>query len=321
MRWAVLGSSGFVGSAVSDVVAARGDVVVAVAAPRLQTAARTLDDLLVDAAARSDVVDELAAAVAGCDIVVNAAGAADPDSPGSDALFGANALLPPLVAMAAGRAGVRRFVHVSSQSVLGDVPTLTEDPIWRPFSPYSGSKALGEQALVRDREPACPSVVFRALSVQGATRGTTARLVALARGRMAAVAVDGPTPLTLIENTADAVVFCGASDDDPPAIVLQQGDGLTTREALELLGARRVRRIPRVIARAGVGGLRAVGRLDKRFAGLARRAELLLFGQAYDARWMVSQGYVPVAGRDAWMILGQTVAAAGEGASSAGTVG
>lgn len=305
--WAVLGSSGFVGSAVAAAIEQRGDDVKRVRAPRVATAARRVADLRADADGRA--VDDLATALSGCEVVVNAAGAAAPDEAATDALFGANALLPVLVARAAAAAGVRRYVHVSSQSVLGDVPVLTEDAVWHPFSPYSASKALGERALYDAAEPGELSI-FRALSVQGAGRHTTRSLVSFARSRMAAVSVDAPTPLTLIENTAAAIVFLGAFDGPVPRIVLQRDDGLTTREALRLLGASRVRMIPRLLARPGVVALRTAGRFSERFLGLSRRAELMLFGQQTRALWMTQHGFEPVAGPDAWRALGNAVAAA-----------
>jgi nucleoside-diphosphate-sugar epimerase len=308
----VLGANGFVGSEVVQRIRNRNEPVVAVPAPRLVTRARTVSALRADADGHDDVVQELATRLGGCDVVVNAAGAAAPDSSATDGLFGANALLPVLVARAAERAGCRRFVHVSSQSVQGDVHRLTEAADWHPFSPYSESKALGEMATGESTDRHCDTVNFRALSVQGAGRATTQKLVAFARSPLAMVSVDGPTPLTLIVNTAEAIVFCGAFEGDVPGIVLQQGDGLTTREALTLLGARRVRTVPRAIARPAVAAVRAAGRIDKRFLGAARRAELLLFGQPYDAAWMRAQQFRPVAGREAWIALGVQAAETGQ---------
>lgn len=309
-RWVVLGGSGFVGSAVVSAARRHGADVVAIPAPRLSTGARTVPELLADGDGRDGVVRDLRARMAGFGVVVNAAGAAAPDAGASDRLFGANSLLPLLAARAATLAGARRFVHVSSQSVLGDVETLTEDPVWHPFSPYSRSKALGEMAIVQASD-VDNAVCVRALSVQGVGRRTTRRLVGYARGPLPMISVDGPTPLTLIENAAAAVVFCGAFDGPVPTIVLQRDDGLRTREALTLLGARRVWSVPAVLARPALAALRGLGLLDERFLGAARRAELLLFGQRADARWMDANGFVPAAGKPAWAALGDAATRAG----------
>lgn len=307
-RWAVIGGSGFVGRAIVAAIEDRGDAVHVVPAPRLQCAARSLAGVAAAASVEHAAVSALAAALRGNDVVVNAAGAAAPDSPESDELFGANALLPLVVGQAAQQAGCARYVHVSSQSVLGDVPVLTERPVWHPFSPYSASKALGEQVLLAER-PELDLVIFRALSVQGAGRGTTERLVSVARSRLAAVAVDAPTPLTHIDSTAAAIVFCGAHASVPPTVVLQRDDGLTTRSALEALGASRVRRVPRFVAGPGVAALRFAGRFSERFLGLSRRADLLLYGRQSRADWMTEQNFDARADTAAWRALGDAVAA------------
>ena len=311
-KWAVLGGSGFVGSAVVDAIRRRDEEVIPVAGPRLQTSARTVSDLSQDLRSRESDVEDLAQLLSGCDLVINAAGIADPDGPDSDQLFGANALLPAVAARAAKRAGCRRFVHLSSQSAQGDVAVLTETAEWHPFSPYSLSKARGEQLLRADADPGDPLVIFRAVSVQGADRGTTRRLAALARSKFPFTSVDGPTPLALIGNTAAAVVFCADHAGDVPRIVLQPGDGLTTDQALRALGARRVWRIPRFLARPAVGMTRFAGRYNERLAGAARRAELLLFGQAYESAWFSAHGFQPEQGLAAWVELGNTLRTAGE---------
>ena len=87
---------------------------------------------------------DLAAAFAGVQVVVNAAGLATPGGTDSPALRGANALLPLVVADAADAAGVQRFVHLSSAAVQGHRPFLDESSHVQPFSAYSRSKALGE---------------------------------------------------------------------------------------------------------------------------------------------------------------------------------
>ena len=308
-NWVVVGASGFVGSAVAQRIEADGGTVVAVSAPRLSTPARSVPALAGELDRFAPVVSDLAQAFAGADVVVNAAGLAEPGSAPTDALFGANALLPTIVALAAARAGADRYLHVSSQSAQGESAVVTEDPVWQPFSPYSTSKALGEQLLLDQADLRHLVVIFRALSVQGPHRGTTRRLVSLARSPMAVVSTDGPTPLTLIDNTAAAVVFAARYPGPVPSIVLAPDDGLSTAQALRLLGARKVRTVPRPIAKVGVGALKGLGRVDPRFTGIARRGELVMFGQSSKSDWFHGHGFTPVQGPEAWTALGDVVAA------------
>jgi UDP-glucose 4-epimerase len=273
-----------------------------ISAPRLRTAVRSIAGLL-DALEQSESeIDQLCHQLQDCSVIINAAGMAEPDVSPSDQLFGANALLPAVIGRAAHRAGADRCVHISSQSVQGDLPVLTEDSSVNPFSPYSLSKALGEQLLLKDDQVAS-TVVFRAGSVQGSARKTTQRLVKFAHSPIASVALDTPTTLALIEDTAAAIVFCGAFAGDIPAVVLQQGDGLTVREVLSELGARRIRTVPLPVARTLVKAGTALGRWWPRSAGVARRGRVLWFGQECRATWLSRSGFHPPVGREGWRAL------------------
>ncbi len=301
-RWAVVGASGFVGSAVVHRLRLTETDHVLVSAPRLRTPARSIAGLC-DALERSEsVIDQVFQQLRGCAVIINAAGLAEPDGSSSDELFGANALLPAVIGRAARRAGARRYVHISSQSVQGDLPVLTEDAGVNPFSPYSLSKGLGEQLLLKDDQVA-PTVVFRAGSVQGSARKVTQRLVRFAHSPMASVAIDAPVPLALIQNTAAAIVFCGEFTGDIPAVVLHGGDGLTVRQVLSELGAGRIRTVPIPVARTLVKAGTALGRWWPRSAGAARRASVLWFGQSHRALWLSQNGFHPPVGREGWRAL------------------
>src|SRR5690242_14028947 len=93
---AVTGSTGFIGSAVSDRLVASGVDVVRVRAPRLAIELDDVDDL-VAAATSSEHVEGLADQLVGVDAVVNAAGIADATARSSADLTGANGLLPRVV--------------------------------------------------------------------------------------------------------------------------------------------------------------------------------------------------------------------------------
>lgn len=301
--WVVVGASGFVGSAITAYARSLGHSVRQVAAPRIEATTSSLVGLAREADGLSDIVEGLAEALHDCSVVINAAGLPDADSGASPELMGANALLPTVVGRAAKLAGVDRYLHVSSATVQGHARVLSESAEVAPFSAYSLSKALGEQLLLNDESQPPTLAVVRAVSVQARTRRTTLRLIRLAQSNFAAVArsAAGPAPLSLIENTAAAIVFVAAAPSDEVArVVLLPGDGLSMREVLLALGAQRVRTLPDFLARAAVGVAGLVGGAMPRFKADARRAEMLWFGQGSDASWLVDHGFTPPIGREGW---------------------
>lgn len=250
-------------------------------------------------------IGQLSHELAGCSVVINAAGLPDAGSAANPNLMGANALLPAMIGRAAATVGAERYVHVSSAAVQGRARLLSENEDVEPFSPYSESKAFGERLLLQDNCRPASTVVLRPVSVQASSRRTTQKLLALAQSPFASVAggVEGPAPLTLIENTAAAIVFVGQYVGEVPSVVLQPGDGLTIRQALEDMGANHVHTVPLLIARLTVSMFKIAGRLVPRLAAQARRAEMLWFGQACEARWLSEHGFVAPSGRDGWRAL------------------
>lgn len=299
-RVAVIGGSGFVGSAVVAALAARGVDTVAVAAPRLHTSARTLPALqseLSDSPQVTAAVEALRTHLAGCDAVVNAAGVAQATTGAGDDLFGANALLPAVIARAVEPS--QRFVHVSSAAVQGRRPVLDESDEREPFSPYSASKALGEEAV---RALAPSAVVYRPTSVQGAGRQVTASLTKVLRSPIASVAAgDNPTPQVVVDNVGDAAAFLALSDEQPPPVVLHPWEGLTTRDLYRVFDGRRPVVLPRWLARLLVGVGHLVGRFSGAVAGVVRRVEMLWFGQAQSGSWLEGRWQPPLSW-EAWRI-------------------
>lgn len=293
----LLGASGFVGTAIRHALERRGVTVLAVPAPRLSTRRRDLAGLReeLQSAAVVGHVDRLRAAISDCDAVVNAAGLAVATGAGDD-LFGANALLPGVVAQAS--PAVARFVHVSSAAVQGRRPVLDETPAVAPFSPYSESKALGEKLAVSVRDT---SVLYRPTSVQGPGRPVTRSLVRLSSSPLASVAAPGqdPTPQVLVANAADAVAFLVTDAASPPQVVLHPWEGLTTAELVRVLGGREPRRVPRRVARALVSTGYALGRSSGRVQGAVRRIEMLWFGQGQETSWLDGR-WRPVQGHESW---------------------
>ena len=285
--WAVFGGSGFVGSAICRELKSRGEVAAILEAPRVSLrGARTADNIGGHLVGDRALVAELSARLLGRDVVVNAAGLASPDSRDTDPLFGANALLPVIIAEAAREAGVSRLLHLSSVAALGRDAPLHDRPETHPFSPYSASKALGEEVLLNTRSFTPLAVcVVRATSVHGPGRPTTAKLQRLARSPLASVASPGdqPSPVSSIYGLAAFVVDLGQSAGSLPPIALQPWEGATTTSVLTIAsGGRRPRVIPRRLCRAAVTIARAVSSLaGGRFDGPVRRLELMWFGQEH----------------------------------------
>ena len=319
-RVAVLGGSGFVGSAVLRALEVHSGVPAStVAAPRLHSTARDPDHLLAQARASGAAIESLAESFAGNDIVVNAAGDPDASSTDTDALVGANALMPTVALLAAARAGVRRFVHVSSAVVQGRAEVLDESTRRDPFSPYALSKCLGEEALLATDlaagfttgaggGAAGPDiVVYRPPSVHGPDRRVTRRIASIARSPLRSVAGCGarPSPQALIDNVAAAVAYLCLAPN-PPRVVIHPWEGLTTATLMELLGGgRQPRRIPEPVARLAVRGARAtLGRVRGRGADI-RRIEMLWFGQHQVESWLTRQGWSPPVGVEGWRQLAE----------------
>ncbi|MHA7292971.1 NAD-dependent epimerase/dehydratase family protein [Arthrobacter sp. HLT1-21] len=290
MSWLILGATGFVGSAVLRAAEAAGLNVTALPAPRLTTDATTVADIAREAAAHPALAG-LTTALAGASVVVNAAGLAVPRSGDTAALRGANALLPALLAQACAAAGVGRLIQLSSAAVQGQRDVLDETLDVSPFSAYSRSKALGEQAL-QVAPPGPSTVVVRATSVQGIDRPTTTALARLAASPLASVAAPGTaaTPVTSVQSLADFVVTVGTFDGPVPGVVLQPSEGMTVRSVLEASGGTPIV-LPRLLCRGLLRAGYAVSALaGERLHGSLRRVELMWFGQAQEPGWAEAQG-------------------------------
>ncbi|MCD4523762.1 NAD(P)-dependent oxidoreductase [Nocardioides sp. cx-173] len=298
---AVLGATGFLGSAVVEALDRHGAVTQRVRAPRLSTSARG-EALVRGELQRFDLVHEIESLrhlLADCSVVVNAAGLATATAGGNDALVGADALLPAAVAVAAPPHA--RLVHVSSAAVQGRRAVLDESTEMEPFSPYSAAKAWAED-LVRAR--AGDTVCFRPTSVHGPGRAVTRTLALALRSPAASVAGRGdrPTPQVLVTNVADAIAHVATTDEKPPPVVLQPWEGLTTAGLVRVLGDREPRHVPEALAQRILAlGFRA-GTRSGRVAGLTRRLEMMWFGQRQAPGWLDTR-WRPPYGHDAWKEL------------------
>lgn len=327
--WIVIGASGFVGSSIVARLATAGVTLDAVEAPRLLTRTSDPDDLINEARSLDGIIDSLADSFAGYDVVINASGLAAPDQEDLAPLLGANALLPVVIAIAAQRTGVHRVIHLSSAAVLGSARVLSPTEETDPFSAYSFSKALGEEALLKIRSfveetaaqgrapgseksefPAAPSYapatvatdhaveicIIRATSVQGRGRRTTQAFAKIASSPLASVAGSSsrPTPVSSNYALAEFVHMVAGYQGQLPPIVIQPWEGATTESVLIDAGRRRPLHLPESLCQIAISaGYRLSELLGDRLSGPVRRVEVMWFGQEIDDSWARSHGLVP----------------------------
>jgi nucleoside-diphosphate-sugar epimerase len=306
-RVALLGASGFVGTAVRAALELSGAEVRVVPTPRLRTPLRSSGGLI-SAARREAAVREIAAQLDGIDVLINAAGCPDASSLDEDMLYGGNALLPRVALEAAGLAQVRRVVHVSSAVVQNDKSVLDESEELLPFSPYSASKVAGEEVL-REQIPAGVSVVrYRPPSVHASGRRVTRMVARIAASPVASVARPGtqPTPQAQLPNVGSAVAFLATSPVQPPEVVIHPSEGVTTAGLMRDLsgGRREPLRLPKWLAVFLVAAAKLAGRLHRPTAANGRRLELLWLGQGQAESWLTGLGWIPPVGPEGWKRLG-----------------
>ena len=293
-KWKVIGASGFVGSSIVARLNAEGISVDPIEAPRLATRALDVDS----------IIDSLAEAFAGAQVVVNAAGLAAPNMQDLPPLVGANALLPAVIAIAAQRTGVRRVIHLSSAAVQGPRLVLDASEETNPFSAYSFSKALGEEALLDlqdyflEEHPDCaPELcILRATSVQGRGRRTTELFAKMASSPFASVAGagTGKSPVSSVHALAEFVVMLGTFPGELPTIVLQPWEGATVASATLDAGRRKPLHLPEWLCRAAVKAGYTVSELmNDKFAGSVRKVEVMWFGQGIDDSWARDNNLLP----------------------------
>ncbi len=249
MKLGLTGAHGFVGSEIASVHAALYADDAAwtscIELPRVPSVIPRSGESTDDAARRTEAehasgIAALDAALVGLDAVINAAGKAEPDSLDDGPLLATNAVVPVVLARAAARAGVQRFVHVSSAAVQGAEPVYDERAAWFPDTAYSRSKAEGEQALLKLAPPDGPAAIaiYRPTSVCGPERETTRRLVKMLDQRVLPITKDGATelPLVAVENVARLALWLALKDDTTGTrIVLHPSEGVDQTTLLATL--------------------------------------------------------------------------------------
>lgn len=289
-RIAVVGASGFVGSAVVVRLRARGAETIEVRAPRIK-------GTIGASAPSDDLVAEICELIGDATCVVNAAGMADALAADAETLDGANGLWPGLLARACLRGG-QRLVHVSSAAVQGR-RALDSSEQYAAFSPYSRSKVMGEQAALTSPGEVC---VVRPPGVHAPTRPVTRSIISLARSPLSSVAAPGTdnAPQSQLVNVADAIAFLALHEGSVPRIVHVPAEGITTYELLRAVGGRPPQQVPRALAAMIVSAARLTGKHNGRVAGHARRLEVLWFGQTQAPSWLTEAGWLPPAGHEGW---------------------
>ncbi|MGH3764952.1 MAG: NAD-dependent epimerase/dehydratase family protein [Pseudonocardiaceae bacterium] len=303
----VLGGSGFIGSACVAALQRAGWNARAQPTPRLATSARSLPELAKELPRHKVEIDQLAEALDVADVVINAGGMSTPTAGNSDTLFGANSLLPGVVALAARQAGVFRFVHLSSISVQGRMDPLNETMEHRLNSPYSSSRSLGERILEGPEHD--HAVILRLPPVHSASRSNTQMLSRIAHSPFSSTAGRGdrPTPLVLLENVCAAVEFLAAYKGQVPKVVLQPTGGITTKRLLELLGDHKPCHIPVSLAKLITTLLLLAGRRSASIHTLGRRVELMWLGQRQEPSWLTEAGFDLPVGAEGWAALGRSL--------------
>lgn len=297
--WVVVGASGFVGSAVIGELSEVNPNVRGLRAPRLiwdEPVSPTLASI--EAKYRTEI-EQLTRELKNTEVLINAAGLAKPDSQDDSSLIGANAILPVVLHISAQRAKVRRFIHLSSAAVQGDVDKLDETARTAPTSPYASSKALAEKLLLEldaQSRSELETAIVRATSVQGEGRGTTRQLARYASSPFAVVAAPGnqPTVVSTSEQLARFVLFLSQFSGTLPQIVLQPNEGLSVRDVIHKYGGREPCIVPASFLRIVVNGAYIAERvLTRRRTGLVRRIEVAWFGQNQEPGWADDVGYRP----------------------------
>ena len=193
------------------------------------------------------------------DVVVHLAALVHRPDGGAEAFLEYNLRATEGLYEAGRRAGVRRFVFMSSTAVYGEEtrrPAGEETPP-APASPYAVSKWRAEQVLLRRDHPETAYTIIRAATVYGRyDRGNVGRLVSLARKGFIPLPGRGDNvkSLVYVENLARGIFLAiGNPAAENGIFNLSDGEGYPMRELIGSIGKAlgrsvRIIRLPRVPA-------------------------------------------------------------------------
>ena len=147
------------------------------------------------------------------------------------------------LAEAARRAGVRRFVFVSSAKVHGEQTAkraYTEEQPPQPQGPYAQSKWEAEQALARIAGNVMQLVVLRPPLVYGPhVRGNFLSLLKAIERRwpLPLAAIQNRRSLLYVENLVDAIARCVAYPQAAGTFLVSDGEDLSTPQLVRALAS------------------------------------------------------------------------------------
>jgi nucleoside-diphosphate-sugar epimerase len=291
---ALTGASGFVGSRLAVDLRARGHRVMA-----LQ---------------REQLVDpSLNQCLTGVDVLIHlAARAHETRDRGSDfdaAYMSANVELTRLVSQSAARAGVRRFIFLSSAGVLGRSSPqsgFSDQSSPAPYNSYTLSKLRAEE-LLREKTDVPPEIVIlRPPLIYGpGARGNFDRLIkGLASGWPLPIGgLNAPRSMIGLRNMIDLIEVAVSHPNAPDAILLAADCEITSVAEFghaisrELAKRSRIFRVPAWLLDTSlqlIGKGEDIARLREPFEVYPSEAKLRFewlppFSQAEEIRWMVSQ--------------------------------
>ncbi len=245
MKVLVTGANGFVGSHVAERLAARGDVELRLMLRRTSNLdfIRGLEYERVEGDMRDP--ESLRHAVQGVDAVAHVAGATSALT--ESAYQETNALGTAVLAEAAVKAGVKRFVYVSSQAAHGPndspEPRIPDPP--RPITPYGRSKLEGEYPVLAQRN-GMSVAVLRPPVVYGPRDHALLPFYRMAKLHFVPVYGAGDRLLTWInvQDCADAIITATLAVGPSGAVyTLSDGSTYTWRSLVQAFGAALGRRV------------------------------------------------------------------------------
>lgn len=263
MRALVTGGAGFIGSALSQRLAAEGWTVHVVDAltpyydPRLKQA--NLAELRrggIDRITIADLGDaELDPLLDGVDVVFNLAAepGVRPSWDGFDRYVRHNLTATERLLAAVRRHGIGRFVHASSSSVYGQISgAVDEDSPTTPFSPYGVTK-LASELLARAYAEnfGLPTVTLRLFTVYGPRQRPDMAMDRLLRCALTAT----PFPMfgdggqvrafTFVDDVVEAALAAATADVEPGAVFnVSGGSTCSLREVIAAVEATTGRPVP-----------------------------------------------------------------------------
>lgn len=241
MKVAVSGASGYVGQALLMLLARQGASTLALA--RSKPLLPALDGVRWLLCADGE---PSASQLVGIDAVVHLAGRAHTRvafANGRDLFDGANHRLAVRMALAAQRAGVGRFVFVSTLGVHGNWSdsAVREDSPIRAETPYARSKWAAEQALLRSSEASGMDLcIVRPPMVYGPRcPGNFTRLVKLVRMAcpLPFASVNAQRSFVYVENLASFLVHCAEHVRGRQTFVIGDGSDWELPQLIRTIGA------------------------------------------------------------------------------------